>query len=91
MSKYKTLQISFFDEIHELVAEDNIAMTSGEHSTIDVEAMMTDEEFINATFGTPYTALNDMDGGSLPKIGVQTPEARMPAPTHNGNKKTGKK
>ena len=74
MIKDKTLQVSFFDEIHELVVDDvvegNIDMTGSKRSTIDVEAMMKDEEFINATFGTPYTGLNDMDDGSLSETDV---------------------
>ncbi|RWR95326.1 L10-interacting MYB domain-containing protein [Cinnamomum micranthum f. kanehirae] len=95
LSKYKTLQVSFFDEIHELVADDvaegNIVMTGGERSTIDVEAMMTDEEFINAAYGIPFTGLNDMDDGNLPETDVQTPEPSRPTTTHNSNKNTGKK
>ena len=65
MSKYKTLQVSYFDKIHELIADDvakgNNAMTGGECSTIYVEATMMDEEFNNATFGTPYIGLDGMD------------------------------
>ena len=84
MSKYKTLQVSYFDEIHELFSKGNIAMTSVKN--LIQGKMIRQFLFINVTFGTPHTWLNDMDDGCLPEIDVQTPDANMPTPTHNGHK-----
>ena len=66
-------------------------MTGGERSTIDVEAMVMDEEFINAIFGTPYIGSDVMDDGSLPEANVQTLKTSRLTPTHTSNKNTGKK
>eukprot|EP00268_Persea_americana_P052928 TRINITY_DN5954_c0_g1_i2.p1 TRINITY_DN5954_c0_g1~~TRINITY_DN5954_c0_g1_i2.p1 ORF type:complete len:145 (+),score=28.00 TRINITY_DN5954_c0_g1_i2:953-1387(+) len=66
-------------------------MTGAERSTIDVEAMMTDEEFVNTTFGSTYRGLDDMDDGSLPQMDEETNGASRPPPTSTNNRNAAKK